>query len=111
MVTSAQYCAMLQEEFKPTIHSKCRGILTDGIVLHHDNTQPHMAAVTIETNQKLKLKPLSHPAYSPFLASSDYRIFGLFIDMLCIYQFAYSEEINDKSAYMALNTIENILHR
>jgi hypothetical protein len=44
---------MFEEELKPVIHSKCRGVLANGVVLHHDNTQPHMAAVTIEMIQKL----------------------------------------------------------
>jgi len=31
-VNKAQYCAMLEVELKPTVHSKCRGMLTDGVV-------------------------------------------------------------------------------
>jgi hypothetical protein len=36
-VNSVQYCPVLGEELKPTIHSKYRGMLTNGVVLHHDN--------------------------------------------------------------------------
>jgi hypothetical protein len=36
-VNSAQYCATLEEELKPTICSEHRGMLTNGAVLHHDN--------------------------------------------------------------------------
>jgi hypothetical protein len=36
-VSSTWYCAALDEELKPTIHSKCREILTNGVVLFHDN--------------------------------------------------------------------------
>jgi hypothetical protein len=43
--------ALLEEGFQPAVCSKCRGMLTDGVVLHHDNTQPHMAVVTIEMIQ------------------------------------------------------------
>jgi hypothetical protein len=32
MVSSAQYCAMLEEALKPAICSKHRGILTNGVV-------------------------------------------------------------------------------
>jgi hypothetical protein len=35
---SAQYCTMLEEELKPAIHSKQRGMLTHRVVLNHDNT-------------------------------------------------------------------------
>jgi hypothetical protein len=47
MVNSAWYCAML-EELKPTIQSKCSGMLTNGAVLQHVNAQSHMAEVTVK---------------------------------------------------------------
>jgi hypothetical protein len=37
-VNSTRHCAMLEEELKPTICSKRRGVLINGVVLHHDNT-------------------------------------------------------------------------
>jgi hypothetical protein len=49
MINSAQHCAMLEEELKPAIHNKHKGMLTNGIVLYHDNAQSHMAAATVET--------------------------------------------------------------
>jgi hypothetical protein len=52
-------CATLEEELKPTNR---REMLTDGIVLHHDNAGPHTAAATVETIMKLKFELLSHPA-------------------------------------------------
>jgi hypothetical protein len=47
-VNSSQYCAMLEEELKPAIHSKHRGKPTNEVVQHNDNAQPHMGAATIE---------------------------------------------------------------
>jgi hypothetical protein len=35
-------------------------MLTNGIVLHHDNAQHHMAASTIEIIKKLKFELLPH---------------------------------------------------
>jgi hypothetical protein len=37
MVNSAWCCAMLVEELKPVICSKHKGLLTNGVVLHHDS--------------------------------------------------------------------------
>jgi hypothetical protein len=68
---------MLEEELKPTIHSKCRGMLTSGVVLHRDNTQPHTTAVTTETMSKLKFEFLPHPAYSSDLIPFDCHIFWI----------------------------------
>jgi len=42
-INTAWYCAMLEEDLKPTILSKHRGKLTNEVVLHHDNDQPHTA--------------------------------------------------------------------
>jgi histone-lysine N-methyltransferase SETMAR len=64
---------VLGEELKPTIHSKHRGMLTNGAVLHHDNAGPHTTAAAIGTIQKLKLELFPHPAYSPDLIPSDYQ--------------------------------------
>jgi hypothetical protein len=41
-----------------------------------DNARPHVAARTMDTIQKLKWNLLPHPQYSPYLASSDYHLFG-----------------------------------
>jgi len=35
--SSARYCTVLEEELKPAVRSKPRGMLTNGVVLHHDN--------------------------------------------------------------------------
>jgi len=37
------------EELKPPTGSKCRGMLTGRVVLHHDNTHFHTVAVTTGT--------------------------------------------------------------
>jgi hypothetical protein len=36
------------KELKPVIHSECREMLPNGVVLNYDIAQPHMAAATIE---------------------------------------------------------------
>jgi len=56
VVSSAEYCAILDEELKPTIYRRYRGMLTDGVFLHHDNTQPHMTVVIIETIEKTEIQ-------------------------------------------------------
>jgi hypothetical protein len=107
MVNSAQYCATLKEEVKPAVHSESREMLTNGVVLHNDNTQPYTAAAIIEAIQKPKFTLLHHPAYSPHLTPSDYHIFGLLKDALCGHLLADNEDFNDV-VHMALYTTKNI---
>jgi hypothetical protein len=57
MVSSARYCAMFEEDLKPTVCSKCRGILTNGVVLPYNSFQSHTASVAIKLIQILKFKP------------------------------------------------------
>jgi hypothetical protein len=66
---------MLEEELKPAICSKCKGMLIKGVVLHYDNIQRYRAAATIETMKKLKSQLLPHPGHSLDLSPSDYHIF------------------------------------
>jgi len=94
-VSSARYCAMLEEKLKPAIRSKHRGMLTDGVVLHRDNARPHTAAATVETIRKLKFELLPHPAHCTDLAPSDYHIFGKIKNALRGRRFANDEEVKD----------------
>jgi histone-lysine N-methyltransferase SETMAR len=73
---------MFEEEMQPAIHSRRREMLTNGVVLHHDNARPHKTAATAETIRKLKFELLPHTAYSSDLAPSDYHIFGPLKDAL-----------------------------
>jgi histone-lysine N-methyltransferase SETMAR len=73
---------MHENELKSAIRSKRRGMLTNGVVLHHDNARPHTAAAADETIRKLKCELFLHSAYGPDLAPSDYHIFGLLKDAL-----------------------------
>jgi hypothetical protein len=88
---------MLEEKLNTTIHSKCRGMLTNGVVLHHDNVQLHIAAVNTETIRKLEVKLLPHPAYSPDLSPC------------CINANLQTVKRSRHGAYMVSYTTKNIL--
>jgi hypothetical protein len=67
-------------------------MLTNGVVLYHDNAGPSTTASSIETVQNLKFELLCHTAYNQYLVPFDYQIIGPLED-----------------AYMALCTTINIL--
>jgi histone-lysine N-methyltransferase SETMAR len=75
-VNSAEYSALLQDQLKPTIRHKRRGLLSKGVLLLHDNAWPHTATAMVQTVQWLGFELLPHPPYSPDLAPSDYHIFS-----------------------------------
>jgi len=66
-VTSTMY-ADLKNHLCPAIKSKLHGRLSTGVLLQHDNAQPHTARSTVARIQDLSFECLPHPPYSPDLA-------------------------------------------
>ncbi|KAJ4439329.1 hypothetical protein ANN_07451 [Periplaneta americana] len=50
-------------------------MLTDGVVLLHDNARPHTARDTQNLISKFGREQIDHPPYSPDLAPSDFHLF------------------------------------
>ena len=70
-VNSAQYI----ETIKNLRRRVCRVRSTSPILLLHDNARPHTARAMIDALETLKVEVLSHPPFSPDLASSDFHFF------------------------------------
>jgi hypothetical protein len=75
-VTSASYTDLLKNHLRPAINTKRHGLLSIGVILHHDNARPHIAYATAASIEYLHFECLPHPPYSPDCAPSDYYIFG-----------------------------------
>ena len=73
-MTTTTYADLLKHHLLPAVKSKRRGRLSTGVLLQHDNAQPHTACSTVATIQDLSFKCL--PPYSPDLAPSDFHVFG-----------------------------------
>jgi len=82
---------------KPAIRNKRSGMLTNGVVLYHNNARPHIATANVETIRKLKFEFLLHPAYSIHRVPSVNltRIFGPIKDALRGRRCADDEELKD----------------
>ena len=93
-INSARYCYLLANLLKPAIRIKHRGLLSNKVLLHHDNARPHVAKATIETVNKLGFEVLEHPAYSPDLAPSDYHFFPPLKDALRGRKFSFNEAVH-----------------
>jgi histone-lysine N-methyltransferase SETMAR len=87
-VNSVRYSEMLRDKFKPTIRTKRRGLLSEGVALLHNN-----GAYTVETLRHLNFEVLEHPPYSSNLAPGDYHLFGLVKDALGDRHFASDQEL------------------
>jgi len=63
---ASSYCSLLGR-LKTAIRTKRKGLLTQGVILIHDNARPHTARLTLKTVEQLWLEVLPHPPYSPDL--------------------------------------------
>ena len=95
-VTSVNYCNMLRNELRPTIRSKRRGRLTQGVLLLHYNARTHTAHLTVNTIRQLNWEVLEHPAYSSDLAPSDFHLFGPLKNALRGRRFAADDEVKER---------------
>lgn len=73
-INAERYCETLRK-LRRAIQNKRRGMLSEGIVLIHDNARPHAAGVTQNLLQEFGWEQFDHPPYSPDLAPSDYHLF------------------------------------
>ena len=70
------------------------------VILLHGNARPHVAKTTRSTIENLGWEVLSHPAYSPNLAPSDYHFFRSMQHFLSEKSYSDLEEIKkDISQY------------
>jgi len=91
-VNASSYCSLLKR-LKTAIRTKRKGLLTQGVIVLHDNARPHTACLTLETVEQLGLDVLPHPPYSPDLAPSEYHLFGPMKKMLGWQKFASDTEV------------------
>lgn len=74
-VTAERYCGTLRR-LREAIRRKRPGMLSEGVILLHDNARPHTARQTQDLLQTFKWEVWNHPPpYSPDLAPSDYCLF------------------------------------
>ncbi|XP_035232758.1 histone-lysine N-methyltransferase SETMAR-like, partial [Stegodyphus dumicola] len=74
-INSVVYSETLQR-LRRSIKNKRPGLLTEGVVLLHDNVRPHVSRVTHMELFKFKWETLDHPPYSPDMSPCDFYVFG-----------------------------------
>ncbi len=77
---------------------KWPGLLTNGVILMHDNARPHTAGTVKWSLDNFKWIVFPHPPYSPDLAPSDYYLFP---DLKCHLdglRFATTDELQNAIA-------------
>jgi histone-lysine N-methyltransferase SETMAR len=67
-ITKAYYANILSNELHPEIKKQRRGLISAGVILHHDNAPVHTSHLVSSTIHDLKYELLRHPPYSPNLA-------------------------------------------
>ena len=83
-------------------------MLSDGVILLHDNTRPHTANLVRDKLQRFDWETLQHPPYSPDLFPCDFNIFGdlkkdtVFVDVGFIGSARVGEIVDPSATYLFL---------
>ena len=67
----------------------------DKVILHHDNSRPHVAKEVKTYLETLKREVLTHSPYSPDMAPSDYHMFKSMAHGLANQLFRSHEEVTN----------------
>ena len=70
-------------------------MLTEGVVLLHDNARPHTVACTNALIKLFNWEIFDHPPYSPDLAQGDYHLFTNMKVWLATQHFHTNKELMD----------------
>ena len=70
------YSHFLRNVLEPAVRQHRPGTAPERILFQHDNAPSHSAGETVRTIREIGWTNLSHPAYSPDLAPSDYHLFA-----------------------------------
>ena len=68
-------------------------LISKRVLLFYDHARPHMAVHTVDTLRALKFEVSKHPPYSPYLAPSDFHLFGPLKEHLRGQKFADDNEV------------------
>ena len=69
------YYANLLDQLRIAIRDKRRGKLSKGVLLQQDNARVHTCKVAMDVVERNGYELISHPAYSPDPAPSDFFLF------------------------------------
>ena len=76
-ISKTYYATLLIDKLHPEIKERRRGLISAGVILHHDNASAHKSYYVLSTIHNLRYELLRHPPYSPDLVPSDYYLFPL----------------------------------
>ena len=93
-VSGDYYQWILREKLRPALRRRRRDLLTEGVILLHDNARPHLKTCVVEMLAKWEWEVLTHPLYTPDLSPCDFFLFAAIKKELRGRRFRSEEEIN-----------------
>ena len=101
-ISKTYYANLLIDKIHPEIKERRRGLISAGVILHHDNASAHKSYYVLSTIHNLRYELLRHPPYSPDLVPSDYYLFPLLKNYLKERRYEDRSAL-DSSIYQCLN--------
>jgi hypothetical protein len=92
-INAGVYCDTLKKLHR-AIQNEQRGMLSQGVVMLHDNAYPHVAIAMQDLFATFGWKQFDHPSYSPDLLPSDLHMFLHLITFLGGWRF-HNDEVKE----------------
>lgn len=89
------YYSQLLKRLREAIKEKRPGMLTRGVLFHHDNAPAHTSVLAMATIRDCGYELVPHPPYSPDLAPSDFHLFPKMKKALAGRHFASDNDVID----------------
>jgi hypothetical protein len=96
MMRPARHFQSTLTGLQEAVHCKGPGLLSQGVLLLYDYTQPHAAHTTVNFSNTQHWKILPYPPYSPDLALLDFHLFPKLMKHLQGLQFQTDEDIQEE---------------
>ena len=103
-ITKTYYEDILMNKLHPEIKKRWRGLISTGVILHHDNASAYTAFLVSSTNPDLKYRLLRHPPGSPDLIPSGYFLVLVLKDYLKGIHYKDRSSLGS-SIYQCLNSV------
>ena len=108
---SGLYCQQLTRMKQAVDHKRLELDKRKGVVFHKDNARPNISVTTRQKLLELQWEVLSHSAYSPDLAPSDYHLFKHLQNFLDGTKLTTREACENKLVQFFTNRDEDFFNR
>uniref|UniRef100_A0A7I5E988 Histone-lysine N-methyltransferase SETMAR n=1 Tax=Haemonchus contortus TaxID=6289 RepID=A0A7I5E988_HAECO len=74
-ITAQSYCDQIHKKYTKLGQMQPALVIRHGLLLLHDNAQPHVSRIVFQKLNELRIEARPHPHYTTDLSPTDYHLF------------------------------------